>query len=477
MTQPVGGSPRETPLRALLLTFEFPPVANGGVFRALGLAETLPDEGVELDIVTVREGDYREWAGGRLDEALTARVPSQGVCRTSSGFPGWYWRLTASKLGFRIAQYLYLGDPVAVFWRASLIAGVERIVRARAPHVILATAPPFGVAVLARTLARRHWLPWVIDWRDPWSLWCAAPFPSYAHYRYARFQEHRLLREANASVATSHVTRDDWTRTVRGVDPHRLVTVYNGFDRQALATPGAGPAPAVARQNGHGPSPRRIVYVGSFYYAPRANEAALRSTWRRPPQQWLLYSPRREDWRFRSPYYFLRGLRRFAERCPELANRVRIEFAGSVPDWLPGMLDETGTTEFAVIHGPVSHGRSIELQRTAAAVLLTSARVIGGRDYSIAGKVAEYFGLRRPILGVLTDGAMRDIVERSGLGLLADPEDADAIATQIGRIASATPEAQLVTPNDAFLAQFERRATAREMATVLRRAANEGYRG
>jgi glycosyltransferase involved in cell wall biosynthesis len=141
------------------------------------------------------------------------------------------------------------------------------------------------------------------------------------------------------------------------------------------------------------------------------------------------------------------------------------------------MLDETNTTEFALVHGPVSHARSIELQRTAAAVLLTSARVIGGRDYSIAGKVAEYFGLRRPILGVLTDGAMRDVVEQSGLGLLADPEDTEAIATQIARIVSAPPDAQLVSPNDAFLAQFERRATAREMAMALRRAASEGYRG
>jgi glycosyltransferase involved in cell wall biosynthesis len=242
-------STHDPPLRVLLLAFEFPPVANGGVYRMVGLAETLPAEGVELDVVTVREGDYRAWTTGRVDDLLAARVSAERVCRTPSGFPNWYWRLTASKLGFRIAQYLYLGDPVALFWRAPLMAAVERIVRHRGPQVVLATAPPFGVAVLARAVARRYRLPWVVDWRDPWSLWCAAPFPSYAHYRYARFHEHRALREANASVATSHVTREDWIRTAARVDRDRLVTVYNGFDRHALSSSGA-------REPSPGPRPR-----------------------------------------------------------------------------------------------------------------------------------------------------------------------------------------------------------------------------
>lgn len=464
------------PLRVLMLAFEFPPLANGGVYRALGFAETLPQHGVEVDVVTVREADYPAWSSGRLDPDLASRVPREGVHRTPSGFPGWYWRLTASKLGLRLGQYLYLGDPVALFWRRPLRAVVDRLVRERKPQVLLATAPPFGVAVLARALARRHRLPWVVDWRDPWSLWCAAPFPSYAHYRYARAQEHRVLREANVSVATSHVTRDDWVRTDSGVDANRLVTIYNGFDRHAITVRERAAMPVDGSTRGE-EGVRRIVYVGSFYFWPRANTAMQRAAWRRPPHQWLFYTPRREDWLFRSPYYFLRGLRRFADRCPELARRVRVELAGAVPDWLPGMLAETGTTEFVDVHGPVSHACSLDLQQRAAAVLLTSARVPDGRDYSVAGKLFEYFGLRRPILGVLTDGAMRDLVLQSGLGLLADPEDQDAIATQIGRIVTTAPHVPLVTPNDAFLAQFERRATARQMADVLRRAAAEGFRG
>jgi glycosyltransferase involved in cell wall biosynthesis len=190
-----------------------------------------------------------------------------------------------------------------------------------------------------------------------------------------------------------------------------------------------------------------------------------------------VYAPRREDWRYRTPYYFLHGLRRLLDRRPDLAPKIRVEFAGPIPEWLPPMLADTGTSEVVILHGPVPHAKSLDLQREADAVLLTSARVYGGRDYSIAGKLYEYFGLRRPILGVLTDGAMRDLVEASGLGLLAEPDDAENVASQIERIITASDSATLVTPNDAFLSRFERRATARAMAGVLRAAVAEGYRG
>jgi len=472
--QPLVPGGAAGPLRAVLIAFEFPPVATGGVHRALALAEELPDSGIELDVVTVRAQDYADWAPGRLDPSLGVRVSAERVHRIPSGFPPAYWRATASKVGFRLAQYAHLGDPVSLFWRGPLFAELDRIVAERRPHVLLATAPPFGVAVLARAAARRHRIPWVVDWRDPWALWGHVPFASYAHYAYARHQEGRILAEANASVATSHVTREDWLGSQPDLDPDRLVTIYNGFDAGACDSRGRGGDPE-PRPSDDGR--RRIVYVGSFYYDPRVREAMLRPPWRRAPQQVLFYRPRREDWRYRSPYHFLCGLRRFADRYPDARDRLRVEFAGAVPSWLPSMLEETGTAPLVTLHGLVSHERSLALQRGADAVLLTSARVIGGRDYSIAGKLYEYFGLRRPILGVLTDGAMRDLVSRSGLGMLADPDDPEGIAAQIARVACSPCDALPVTPDDAFLAGFDRRHTAAAMARVLRRAATEGYRG
>jgi glycosyltransferase involved in cell wall biosynthesis len=437
-------------VRALLVAFEFPPLASGGVHRALALAEHLGACGIDLSVVTVRPEDYAAWSSGPLDAALAARIPAAvTVHRTPSGFPDWYWRLQRSRLGFRALQYAHRGDPVSSFWYYA----VDAVVAAQRPDVLLATMPPFGVGVIARQLARRYRLPWVADWRDPWTYWGAAPFPTYAHFAYARSAEGAALREANVSVATSHVTRDDWLHYFRGVDPSRLVTIYNGYDAEVLGR--VEPAPRDGT--------RTIVYAGSWYYDPRSRATMMQPAWRRAPQRWLFYTPRREDWLYRSPWFFLKGLAR---------SRVkpRVEFVGAIPPWLPAMLRETGTESLVRLRGLLPHDEVLRLEKSADALLLTSAKVHGGRDYSIAGKTFEYFGLRRPILGVLTDGAMRDLVDQSGLGLLADPDDSAAVAAAID-----APWA--VTPRDDVLARFTRREMARQMAECLKRAAAEGYRG
>jgi glycosyltransferase involved in cell wall biosynthesis len=140
------------------------------------------------------------------------------------------------------------------------------------------------------------------------------------------------------------------------------------------------------------------------------------------------------------------------------------------------MLRETGTEERVRLRGPISHDAALSLEKGADALLLTSAKVIGGRDYSIAGKTFEYFGLRRPILGVLTDGAMRDLVDESGLGVIADPDDERAVAAAIERIAESPSPDALITPRADVLSRFTRREVARGMADCLCRAAAEGYR-
>jgi glycosyltransferase involved in cell wall biosynthesis len=462
-------------LRVLFLTFEFPPLASGGVFRAAGWARTLPAQGVDLSVVTVRESDHRSWSSAPQDASLAADIPSAvAVHRIPSGFPAWYWRLVRSRAGARVAQYAYWGDPVAVFWRRPLMDTLDRLIGSDRPDVLLATVPPFGVGVLAAEVARRHRLPWVADFRDAWLRWTVAPYPSFAHYAYTRHREEAILRGANVSVATSHVTRDQWMTDHPGVAAERLVTVYNAYDEGAEA-PGA-PSENDHREGGDG-GVRHIVYAGNFYYTPAARAAMVRPWWRRRPDQWPQYRSRREDWLYRSPYFFLRGLRRFADRYPELRDRLRVTFAGPVPQWLPVMLADTRTADLVTLAGPLSRAAVWRLEHEADALLLTSARVEGGRDCSIAGKTYEYFAARRPILALLADGAMRDLVTESGLGLFADADDADAVAAAIHRVVAASNVCALVSPDETFIGRFAREAVAAQLAEQLRRAADEGYRG
>ncbi len=456
-------------MKVLFLAFEFPPSAAGGVFRAAKLAKYLARSGHEVDVVTVRVEDYDEWSSHGTDETLLRDLPETvRVHRIPTGFPAWYWRMRRSKLGARAVDFAHWGDPVSLFWWPRLRELLDRIVPERKPDVLLATAPPFGVAVLARRVARRYRLPWVMDWRDPWTLWRMVPFPSYAHYLYTRAAEGACLREANVSVCTSHVTREDWLGEFRDADEGRLVTIYNGWDAEDLASVTPEPPP---------PGTRRIAYVGSFYYDPAAWDAMMRPLWRRAPHRWIHYRKRREDWRYRSPYYFLRGLRRFADLRPELLERLDVVFAGSIPDWLPAMLEETETSGLVTLRGRVPHREAIALQAGADALLLTSAKIDGRPDYSIAGKTFEYLGLGRQVLAVVGPGAMRDLMTWSETGLVADPDNVDAVAAAIERIVTGDVAVERSAKGTAFVDSVRRERTVAQLAGTLERAAAEGYRG
>lgn len=450
-------------MRVLFLAFEFSPMASGGVHRAIKLAKYLPRLGVSLDIVTINIDEVHHWSGSRLDETLLNNMPdSVTIHRIPSGFPDGYWSLCKNPLGNWILKYLFLGDPVSFFWKKPLFKKIDELFKEKQFDVLLSTAPPFGVSVLARELAERYKLPWVSDWRDPWTLWGNAPFTSYLHYRHVRKNEEACLKKADISVCTSPVTRDDWIKEFKGVSKETLQVICNSFDPEELNVK------AILDQNS---DKVRIVYVGSFYYHPKLRSSVLTSRWKKIPHQWLHYVKRREDWLYRSPYFFLMGLKLFIDKNLETSKKIEVLFAGPIPEWLPQMLKETGTDQQVQLLGPVPHAKCLDLQAGADAVLLTSAKVEGGLDYSIAGKLYEYFGLRKKILAVVTKGAMRDLVEKSGLGIITDPDSFEETANAIGQIVrSAKSPLPLLPGQEEFLRSFNSENMARQMANQLAKA-------
>ncbi len=455
-------------MKVLFLTFEFPPLSSGGVHRVIKLCKYLPRLGHEIDVVTVRTQDYKKWSSAPIDKTLTRNIPeSVRIHRISYGYPDWYWTWLRNPVTRHLLNYSFAGDPLSIFWKEPLFEFLEKFIYESRPDVLLATAPPFGVAVLASQVSHRYRLPWVMDWRDPWTLWCSTPFPSYLHYLHVRNREKECLKKANVSVCTSHVTREDWLEEFKELDPKRLKVIYNGFDPEDIRS-----VQKMESANGR----TRIVHVGSFYYNPESYKAVMQPWWQHTPHRWIHYRKRKENWLYRSPYFFLKGLKRFAEASPELAGKLEIIFAGLIPAWLPEMLEDTQTKDFVKLLGPITHPESIKLQASADAVLLTSAKIENKPDYSIAGKTFEYLGLGKTIFGVLPNGAMRDVVNKSGLGVIANPDDPDAIAECIKRIVLKNyPNHKLNSKNKDFIASFEASHIVNQMAEQLRLAAKEGY--
>jgi hypothetical protein len=317
------------------------------------------------------------------------------------------------------------------------------------------------MAPLAVELARRSRLPLIVDFRDAWSQWCYTSKTTWLHYRFQLRAERACLEYARAVVGVTGQLIRDLQAVHPKVAREKFHVIPNGYDAALAATAGRCGA---ARDLG----PFVIGYVGRFYYSPATRDSVMEPWWRRRPHRWLHYSPRREDWLYRSPFFFFQALKRMLDNRPELRSLLKVRFVGDSPEWLLRQVEQFCLQDVVEYLGYLPHRACLEFEAGCDALLLTSAKVIGGRDYAIAGKTFEYVTTGRPIIAFVTEGEQQDFLRESGMSLICDADDPASSAKTleemvVGRFSP--------VPNLPFLRRFHRRETSRQMAVLLNKVA------
>jgi glycosyltransferase involved in cell wall biosynthesis len=154
-------------------------------------------------------------------------------------------------------------------------------------------------------------------------------------------------------------------------------------------------------------------------------------------------------------------------RRADLRHKLKIRFAGCKPSWLDEQIQEFGLQDLVYHDGYLSHEEALAFQGECDSLLITSAKVIGADDYSIAGKTFEYFVARKPILGFVTEGAQRDILRKSGMAMILNPDD---VETSAARLETLIDGEIVLTPNRNFLRTLHRRELTGRLADVMRQA-------
>lgn len=407
----------------LFIAFEYPPMTTGGAQRPARLARALVAQGHGVAVVTT---------GSEPNVSIEEGVY---VYRVPANPAGTLSRLTES-------SWISLTDGCGKRWRRNLLAALPEIVARHSPDVLWVTVPPFGVAKLGVEVAKRFSLPFIFDMRDAWSQWGIAPFPTRWHYEALLKLERTVLNAADSVCVTTDQMRHDVLRVQPLIHPRKIKVIPNGYEGSPVLYERIDLRKPTAE------APLTIGYVGSFYYTPQRHRLMVAKWYHKKPHQWLQYSPRKEDWKYRSPYYVFQAFAGFKAAHPELAKRIRFEFVGAVPKWLNEMVTAAGLEEHTVFHGAKQHNETLAFIDQCDVVLATSVKVLGGNDYCIAGKTYEYIQRCKPVLGFVTKGAQRDFLQASGLLIQADPDDAAAGRRSFEALVSGTLS---LTPNAAFI--------------------------
>ena len=377
--------------RLLIISYYWPPTGGSGVQRWVKFSKYLPEHGWQPVIYTPENPERLAY-----DESLLADIPEcaevirrrivepYGLYRKLFGRSGGEvnplnssGKSLKSKLSRVLRGNLFIPDP-RVSWVRCSVRFLKKYLREHPVDAVVTTGPPQSMHLIGRGLKRSLGLPWIADFRDPWTRMfyykhlCLSKFADRKHHRL----EQGVLDEADLVLAVSPPVRDDFQAQTR--TPVHLIT--NGYDEDDFPVREPG-----SRKDGK----FRIVHTGLF--AADGN----------PLKLWDALARRcRED--------------------EDFAQRLEIRLAGKTDAPVLEAIRERGLGAQLVDLGYLPHSRVVQEQQEADLLILPLRHE---PEYAkvLPGKIFEYIASGRPVLGIgQEDGAAAAILRDSGAGRMYD---------------------------------------------------------
>ena len=377
-------------VKLLLVSLYFPPAGGGGVQRPLKFAQYLPALGIETHVLAP---DDPKW----IHDDADLRVPTQAWVHRAR-YLGPKGRKPAEELHgkegleralvhARLASRRLLVPDENVSWNLTAIPAAIRIARQEKIDVVITTSPPNSVHLVGAAVKRATGRE---VGRRPARLARRAPAP--ARREPGRAGEGEGRRGRRAARRPARPTRSPASRTRSrtrraGFEPRgRVVTISNGCDFDDFAgldyTPGER---------------FRITHTGSFFGK-------------------------------RDPRPFLTAL---DESGLDVVARFLGDFRSSDREWAERARARRPAGADPVRAAPAA----LELQRDSEALLLLIPDAGGRGKGVLSGKVFEYLAAERPILAAVPpDGAAAELIRETGAGVVAPPDDVEALKDALAEL-------------------------------------------
>jgi hypothetical protein len=434
--------------RVGLVAYWYPPRQAAGALRAAALARYLPAFGWEPVVVTVRPRSSLYLSPG---ESGHDDVPAPALATTDRA---WHSLAAAAVEALRgghaleglktenvlasrrpharAAHWVYrqwLSFPDDAWpWLVDR-RSVARVFAAHGVEAIVSTSPPPTAHLVAAAAARRLQVPWIADYRDPWSqrsAWRRAwPLAGVE----ARLERHTLSQAAQVVTVSAPIAAN-----LRRLLGRPVSVVPNGFDPADRGAAAVHPLPIAADRF-------TLVHTGTLTYGSR-DPALLFAALHALVARGDLPIGALEVW-FVGRH--LDVARRTAARWPALAPAIR--YAGAVP-----------------------RATALDAQRRAT-VLLALGSPDAAYDGDVPTKVFEYLDAGRPVLAIAS--------HQSALASLLAATRGGRAATTVGEVEEGLldwircwrRDGRVAAASDAqAIARYERRRLTGEFAQILDRA-------
>lgn len=428
MTAHMGTSTRP---HLLYVAWGFAPARSAGVYRAVATANAFAEAGWDVTVLTADRRLFETQLG--TDLALERRVhPSITVRRLKfswhRGEPDlarWSRARVTSNLGWSwlTARTSTIDFPEAAYgrWRRTLATAAHEVHAAHPVDLVIGTANPYVDFVPGWELHRRHGVPYVLDYRDSWSLDLYQDQRAFSRRSRAGRWEQRLLAGAAEVWFVNEPIRSWYAREFPALKA-KMRVVANGYDGDVAADVDA------AREERADDGQLVFGYLGTIYGPIPMREMLL-------------------------------GWRRARELSPEVA-RARLVLRGHLGHF--GQPDQHTVdllAEFAddgvTFGGPVSKTEVAKVYGSVDVLVL----VLSGGRYVTSGKVFEYAATGLPIVSVHTaDSAAVSVLTGHPSWVLTEGMSTEEIARALiaGAEAARSTSAERLAAARRWASQYSR---------------------
>jgi len=347
---------------------------------------------------------YKRFTGRAQDE----RVQTAFLSEKHAG--GW-----KEDLALWVRSNFFIPDA-RVWWVKPSIRFLKDYVKQHPVDAIISTGPPHSMHLIAQGLKRAAGLPWIADFRDPWTgidFYGQLSLTGWADRRH-----HRMEREVLVGADRVVTVSWSWAKDLERLGAQHVEVITNGYDRDDVPK---APVPVDDRFS--------LVHIGSM------------SATRDLPGLWT-------------------ALAAIGQQDPAFRERFVLRFVGPVDHSVVESATAAGLGDHIERMGRVSHAEAMH-QMQRARVLLLPINDTPNSAGILPGKLYEYLSVGRPILAVGPSTA--DVTRVLGdahpvFPYAPDPAHHTRIRALFDRTTPFTGQG---------IERFDRRELARSMATLL----------
>ena len=431
--------------RVLVITYYWPPTGGSGVQRWVKFAKYLPKEGWQPVIYTPENPEQLA-----IDKSLANEIPAETeILKTRIIEPYRFYKEFLKKSGhskeavevnpvnaqnksiFQKAAMWIRGnffrpDPRCM-WINPSVKYLKDYLKEHPVDLIVSTGPPQSMHIIGMKLSEATGLPWVADFRDPWTkiFYFKHLSMTKATEKWHKKMERKVLDKASTIVAVSPLVQQEFQAMTQ--TPVELIT--NGYDECDFTSS--------KFEEAEGGKDRDFIITHTGLFAADGNPTVL----------WEVLS----------------------EKCrkdSEFADKLKIRLVGKTDEQIINSLIEQGLETKTVDLGYQQHAVAVDEQRKASLLILPLRKE---PEYKavLPGKLYEYLASWRPVLGIgQPDGAMSMILNSTKTGVVFDWNDKASLKRFIDLCWERHLKGEL-TVEDADISRFSRINLTRRMAELF----------